>query len=172
MLRQVRAVLVTLALCSSAGCISIVAPYDPEFDQVLHSLSEETAKFLAAAESGGPERLASSEEAVTYYATTYNVLDRLSQRAKLKRGIVACPNDADLKTFSEQPTSSSPLPTDYAKFDCLEAHLYYVRFYVDQLDYAERSGGVLTRGEAVAAGGILQISILGAIQTFLVGKSG
>ncbi|MGK9165627.1 hypothetical protein KXR53_04985 [Inquilinus limosus] len=152
------------------GCVSLVSPYDASFDQGLNKLSEDTARFTAAAEAGGSERLAASKEAVAYYAVAYNTLDRLSQRAMLTRGSVPCPNNSVLKTFSEQPTSSSELPDDYLEFDCREYQLYSVRFFVDQLKHAQAQGGTLNAGEAKALGGQLQISILGAIQTFIVNK--
>ncbi len=157
------------AVVGLAACVSLVAPYDPQFDQDLNKLSQDTAKFLAAAASGGPERLTSSKEAVAYFAAGYNTLDRLSQRAALKRGRSCIGNEA-LKAFADQPTSRSKLPEDYVKFDCLEAQLYFVRFYLDQLAFAEDTGGALNKGEVDATGTPLQTAILGAIQTFLVSK--
>src|SRR5688572_19241092 len=77
-------------LLALSGCVSLVAPYDPTFDQSLNKLSEDTAKFLAAAGAGGPERRQASAEAVAYYASTYNVLERLIQRARIARGSVPC----------------------------------------------------------------------------------
>ncbi len=153
-----------------AACISLVSPYDPVFDENLNQLSEETAKFTAAAVAGGPERLANSPEAVEYYATTYNVLDRLSQRAELTRGAIACPTNAGLEALYLQPASSSTLPTDYLEFDCREFQLHAVRYYLDQLNYGHRNDGVLKAGEARTYGGQLQTATLGAIETFVVTK--
>jgi hypothetical protein len=155
---------------SVAGCGTLVAPYDTTFDQTLNKLSEDTAKFVAAAAAGGNERRFSSKEAVSYYAATYNVLDRLIERARLTRGFVPCPTDESLKAFVKVPTSNTALPDDYQKLDCREFQLYVVRLYVDQLSYAHKTDGVLNKSEAKATGGILQASILGAIQTFVVNK--
>lgn len=152
------------------GCASLVAPYDPIFDQTLNKLSEDTAKFTAAAAASGVERSATSKEAIAYYAATYNVLDRLSLRAARGRAVVPCVTNEGLKVFSQLPASSSPLPEDYMKFDCLEYQLYAVRYYVDQLQSAHRSDKVLTRSEARIYGGQLQRAIMGAIETFLVTK--
>jgi hypothetical protein len=154
------------------ACGTLIAPYDSTFDQSLNKLSEDTAKFLAAAQAGGPERSATSKETTTYYAATYNVLDRLLQRARLTRGLVPCPTDASLKTFARVPTSTTVLPDDYEKLDCREFQLYAVRLYVDQLHYGQTKHGVLTPSEARALGGILQTSIMGAIQTFVVNRAG
>lgn len=154
-----------------SGCLNLVAPYDATFDQSLNELSEETAKFLAAAETGGPERSYSSQETVAYYATTNNVLERLIQRAKLTRASVPCPTNASLESFTAMPTSRTALPEDYRKFDCREFQLYSVRLYSNQLEYAHESGGTLNVSEAKALGGILQVAIMGAIQTFVVNKA-
>lgn len=162
-------VFIVLAALSIAGC-ALVAPYDSTFDQSLNKLSEDTAKFTASAAAGGSERSAESKETKTYYAATYNLLDRLSQRARLTRAIVPCPADAGLKEFSRQVTSTSQLPTDYESFDCREAQLYYVRFYVDQMAFAHRQPGGLNAGRARAVGNVLQTAIMGAIQTFIVTK--
>jgi hypothetical protein len=148
----------------------LIAPYDETFDQSLNKFSNDTATFLAAASAGGPERSVTSKEAVAYYASAYNLLDRLSQRARLSRALVPCPTDQSLKAFSASPTSKTKLPDDYEKFDCREFQLYAVRLYVDQLNFAHHTGGVLTPYEARAAGGILQTGTMGAIQTFLVNK--
>jgi hypothetical protein len=168
---MLRSVLLALLATVLTGCITLVSAYDPFFDQSLNKLSEDTAKFLAAAQHGGQERLAGSKEAVAYYAATYDLLDRLSARAAATRGSIRCPTNASLQEFYEQRSAVSKLPEDYLKFDCREFQLYAVRHFVEQLDYAERSGGVLTPFEASANGVPLQTAIKGAIQTFNVTKS-
>jgi hypothetical protein len=152
-----------------AGC-ALVAPYDATFDQSLNQLSSDTAKFVAAAAAGGPERSVTSQAAVAYYAATYDLLDRLSARARLGRAGLACPANAGLKVFWQQPGSSSPLPADFESFDCREHQLYAVRHFVDQLKYAHALPGGLNRGRAKVDGGALQTAILGTIQTFIVTK--
>ncbi|MER8652905.1 MULTISPECIES: hypothetical protein [unclassified Mesorhizobium] len=152
------------------ACVAIVSPYDITFDQTLNKLSQDTSTFLAAASAGGSERGYSSKETVAYYASTYNVLDRLEQRARLTRAMVACPTDATLRDFAAVATSRTQLPPDYLSFDCREFQLYAVQFYVDQLHYAHENDGVLNKSEVNALGGTLQASIMGAIQTFLVNK--
>jgi hypothetical protein len=153
-----------------SACGTLVAPYDTTFDQTLNKLSEDTAKFVAAASSGGNESKYTSKETVAYYASTYNILDRLMARARLSRGLVPCPTNETLKAFVSVPTSKTALPEDYQRLDCREFQLYAVRLYVDQLDYAHRSDGSLNKSEAKALGGVLQASILGAIQTFVANK--
>lgn len=160
---------ISISLLFSA--CTLVSPYDATFDQELNKLSEDTAKFIAAAEAGGNERLATSKEAVSYYAVTYNILDRLSQRASATRASVPCPANPLLQTFSEEASSRSPLPDDYSKFDCREVDLYAVRLHVDQLKYAQEKDGTLNKGEVKLLGGELQRSILGAIHTFMINKS-
>ena len=167
--RRVSRTVILLIALAVAGC-GLVARYDSYFDQSLNTLAEDTAKFTAAASAGGNERNFASKEAVAYYAATYDLLDRLAARARLARGAVACPNNANLATLSQRASSSSPLPDDYASFDCLEHQLYVVRFYVDQMKYVHGLPGGLNRGRARADGGVLQVSIRGAIQTFLTGK--
>jgi hypothetical protein len=164
-----RIVCLAVALALS-GCVSLVAPYDPTFDQSLNKLSEDTAKFVAAASAGGAERSYSSKEAVAYYASTGNVLDRLTERAKLTRGRIPCPTNASLESFAAEPTSKTVLPEDYRKLDCREFQLYGVRFYSNQLEYANGNDGILNKSEATALGGALQVAILGTIQTFVVNK--
>lgn len=151
------------------ACASLVASYDATFDQSLNKLSEDTAKFLASASAGGPEASFGSKETTTYYAATYNLLDRLSDRARLSRGVVPCPTDATLKIYASKRTSRSALPDDYQSFDCREFQLYAVRFFVDQLYYVH-SGGTLNRSQIRLMGRELQTSIMGAIQTFVVNK--
>jgi hypothetical protein len=153
-----------------SACGTLIAPYDDAFDQGLNKYSEETAKFLAAASANGPERQAKSKETIAYYAAAYNLLDRLSQRASLTRGQVPCPTNASLKPFTATATSKTTLPEDFEKLDCREFQLYAVRMYVDQLNYSHNTDGTLNNSEIRANGGILQVSILGAIQTFLVNK--
>jgi hypothetical protein len=153
-----------------SGCVSLVAPYDPTFDTSLNKLSEDTAKFIAAASAGGLERSYRSQETVAYYASTNNVLDRLIARAKLTRGRIACPTNASLESFAAMPTSKTALPEDYRQLDCREFQLYAVRLYSNQLEYAHEQDGVLNGSEATALGGALQVSILGAIQTFVANK--
>lgn len=153
-----------------SACASLVAPYDATFDQTLNKLSEDTARFLAAASTGGPERSFNSQAAVAYYATTYNVLDRLTERARLTRGAVPCSTDAGLKAFASSPTSKITLPEDYLNLDCREFQLYGVRFYANQLEYAHETNGTLNRSEANLAGRELQTAILGTIETFVANK--
>jgi hypothetical protein len=152
-----------------AGC-ALVAPYDATYDQDLNQFSSDTAKFVAAAAAGGPERTVTSQQAVAYYAASYNLLDRLSQRARLSRASVPCATDAGLKVFWEQSGASAPLPADVDSLDCREFQLYAVRHYVDQLKYVHGQPGGLNPGRAKADGGALQTAILGAIQTFNVTK--
>ena len=154
----------------ATACATLVAPYDATFDTSLNKLSEDTAKFLAAASAGGAERSYRSKEAVAYYASTGNVLDRLTERAKLTRGRVPCPTNETLVSFAAEPTSKTVLPEDYRKLDCREFQLYGVRFYSNQLEYAHENDGILNRSEATALGGALKASILGAIQTFVANK--
>ena len=158
-----------VALLATA-CATLVAPYDATFDTSLNKLSEDTAKFLAAASAGGVERSYGSKEAVAYYASNSNVLDRLTERAKLTRGHIPCPTNETLVSFVAMPTSKTVLPEDYRKLDCREFQLYAVRLYSNQLEYAHGNDGILNRSEAAALGGALQVSILGAIQTFVVNK--
>ena len=153
-----------------AGC-ALIAPYDATYDQSLNKFSEDTAKFTASAAAGGPERSFGSKESTSYYAAAYNLLDRLSQRARLSRALVPCPSDASLKAFSQQSTSTSSLPEDYNQFDCREFQLYAVRFYVDQLKFAHKAEGGLVPGRVRIVGGQLQTAIMGAIQTFIVNKT-
>jgi hypothetical protein len=161
--------LITLLLSASA-CSTLVAQYDPVFDQSLNKFSEDSATFTAAAAAGEPQRLSSSKEAVEYYASSYNVLDRLSQRAQLTRASVPCPTNDKLGDFSKLPTSTSVLPDDYQSFDCREFQLYAVRYYLDQLSYGHRNDGILKPGEARSYGGQLQVATLGAIATFAITK--
>ena len=163
-----------LAACVLAvlvnACTTLVAPYDPTFDTALNTLSENTATFLAGAEAREAEQSYRSRAAVAYYASTYNVLDRLSERARLTRAAVPCPTNKTLASFVSEVPEKVALPSDYTAFDCREFQLYSVRFYVGQLDYAHQSGGTLNGSEARAVGGALQIAILGAIQTFVTNK--
>lgn len=156
-----------VALLAPLGaCLSLVANYDPYFDQQLNTLSETTAAFLAGATAGGPERRANSPEAIAYYATSGNVLDRLLARATATRGRVACPTNAGLTDLVVEDVNSA-LPADYLRFDCREYSLYVVRVYLDQLAYFQATESTLNPGEAQAAGGILQTAIIGTISTFL-----
>ena len=171
MARSVSFVLsLTLVASLSAACTTLVASYDPVFDTALNKLSEDSARLTAAARAGGPERSYMSQEAVVYYATTYNVLDRLTERARLTRGGVACPTNASLTSFEAAVPDKFQLPPDYTDLDCREFQLYAVRFFVVQMDYAHETGGTLNRAEAQALGGSLQTAILGAIETFLASK--
>lgn len=153
-----------------SACVSLVAPYDATFDQSLNKLSESTAQFLAAAGAGGSERSFASQEAVAYYATTYNVLDRLTERARLSRGNVPCATDSALPQFAASPVSKFTLPPDYLEFDCREFQLYGVRFYANQLEHAHETNGTLNISEAALMGRELQTAIMGAIETFIVNK--
>lgn len=166
----VKASAALLAVIFVSACTTLVAAYDPTFDTTLNKLSEDTAKFLAAASAGGAERFYTSKEAVAYYASTGNVLDRLTERAKLTRGRIPCPTNEFLKSFAAEPSSKTGLPEDYLKLDCREFQLYGVRFYANQLEYAHESDGTLNRSEATALGGTLQVAVLGAIQTFVANK--
>ena len=151
------------------ACISLVAPYDATFDESLNGAlrrHRQVPRLRLGRRTGGARQ---SKETVEYYAASYNRLDRLSQRASLTRSRACAGNDA-LQEFSKSPSTTSELPADYAQFDCLEASLYFVRFYLDQLHFDHQSGGVLNRSEAKASGGILQTLIAGAIQTFLAAK--
>jgi hypothetical protein len=152
------------------ACASLIAPYDDTFDQSLNRLSENTARLLAAAKNGGPESQDNSKETTDYYATSYNTIDRLIQRAQLTRGTVPCPTNATLVEFFKQPTSTTKLPDDHEKLDCREVQLYSVRLFLDQLRYGHKTGGTLNPSEVQALGGALQVSIMGAIQTFIVNK--
>lgn len=155
-----------------AGCTNLVAPYDATFDQSLNQLSSDTAKFLAAAAvKNAPERSVTSKEAVAYYAVTYNLLDRLSQRAELSRAAVPCATNSVLKLYWAQSINiSKPLPEDYESLDCREFNLYAVRHFVDQLRFAHGQKDGLNPGRIKINGGALQVAILGAIQTFIVTK--
>lgn len=157
-------------LFQASGCVSFVAPYDATFDQSLNKFSEDTAKFTAAAMAGGPERLSDSRETTAYYALSYNLLDRLSQRAQISRGPVPCVGDEGLLAFSQLPQSTSRLPDGYKSFDCREYQLYYVRFYLDQLNYGHRNDGTLKPLEANNYASQLQNAILGAISTVVYNK--
>jgi hypothetical protein len=169
-MRVSNAIAATFLSVLLSACVSLVAPYDVTFDQSLNKFSEDTAKFTAAAKAGGKERSYASEEATTYYASAYNLLDRLSARAELSRGSLPCPTNETLKMFVAVPTSNSTLPEDYLKFDCREFQLFAVRLYTNQMEYAHRNDGMLNDAEADATGGILGASILGAIQTFITDK--
>jgi hypothetical protein len=154
-----------------SACVSLVSPYDPVFDQSLNKLSDDTAVFVAAASVGGNERNFASRETVAYYASTYNVLDRLSERARLTRGAVPCPTNAELKSFEQSPTSRSPLPDDFMQFDCREYQLYAVRHDVDGLYFFHERDGTLNRSEVRTVGFKLQAAIISAIGTFVANKS-
>ncbi len=167
---RVGGVAVIVTAFVATACATLVAPYDATFDTSLNKLSEDTAKFLAAASAGGVERSYRSKEAVAYYASAGNVLDRLIERAKLTRGRIPCPTNELLESFAAEPTSKTVLPEDYRKLDCREFQLYGVRFYSNQLEYAHGSDGTLNKSEVTAVGGALQASILGAIQTFVANK--
>lgn len=152
------------------GCISLAAPYDATFDQSLNKLSEDTATFLAAASAGGSERNFSSQEAVAYYAATYNVLDRLIERARLARGSIPCRTEKGLEEIASGDFVKTVLPEDRAKLDCRESQLYSIRIFIDQLNYAHETNGVLNKIEAAARGRDVQAAIIGTIETFLLNK--
>lgn len=158
-----------LALLVLTACVTLVAPYDATFDQSLNKFSEDTAKFTAAAKAGGPERRFDSKEAVAYYASSYNLLDRLIQRAGTKRG-KACASNAAVQAIANSPTTRTELPADFLDADCIEVELYSVRLNLDQMNYAHETGGVLTREEAIATNTALEQTILNAIRTFLENK--
>lgn len=157
---------VLLLSLSIAGCGTLIAAYDETFDQSLNKFSEDTAKFLAAAAAGGPERSISSKETTAYYAATYNLLDRLSARASLSRANFACPANPTLKAI----VAEADLPEDSDKFDCREVQLLAVRVFVKQMQHAHEQGSTLNRFEINATGRPLQAATMGAIQTFLVNK--
>lgn len=163
---------VVVAAWLLTACTSLVAPYDATFDQSLNQLSSDTAKFLAAAAvKTAPERIVTSKESVAYYAATYNLLDRLSERAKLSRASVPCSTNSVLKLYWSQPiTTSAPLPEDYESLDCREFDLYAVRHFVDQLRFAHNQKDGLNPGRIKINGGQLQAAILGAIQLFITTK--
>jgi hypothetical protein len=166
LLFRVPKVVLILLCIGFAGCSRIVAKYDPFYDQTLNKFSEDTAKFLAAAQAGKAEREWSSKETVTFYAAGYNTFDRLSQRAALERGLIRCSTNAQLQMLAQGISNASRLPDDYMSFDCLEFQLFATRLLLDDLKSAHASGGVLTAGEARAYGVPLQVAILGAIRTF------
>lgn len=163
-------ILCLVALLLVSGCVSLVAPYDPTFDQSLNKLSEETAKFLAAAEAGGAERRASSKETVTFYAASYNVVDRLIERAKLTRTRFPCSTNPILRDLADSTQDGTTLPTDYQAFDCHEMVLWAVRLNIDLLRTFQGTGEELTADEAEVVGLNLQKSIMGAIIAFQVEK--
>src|SRR5690606_2346210 len=167
---RVGGVAVIVTAFVATACATLVAPYDATFDTSLNKLSEDTAKFLAAASAGGVERSYRSKEAVAYYASVGNVLDRLTERAKLTRGRIPCPTNELLESFAAEPTSKTVLPEDYRRLDCREFQLYGVRFYTNQFEHAHGSDDILNKSEATALGGALQVAILGAIQTFVANK--
>lgn len=168
-MRTLRSVVAFAVALTIAGC-ALVAPYDSYFDQSLNQLSSDTSKFLGAAKAGGNERTLGSKEATTYYAGTYNLLVRLSARAKLSRADVPCPTNPVLKAYWPQIADVDPLPDDYESFDCREFQLYAVRHFVDQLRYVHGLTGGLNPGRVRVDGGELQTAILGAIQTFIATK--
>jgi hypothetical protein len=164
MMRRGLSVVLVLGLLALAGCVSLVGRYDPEVDRSLAVLSDDTARFLGAASAGKPARLASSEEAIAYYATAYNILDRLAQRGMIERGPVPCGEGEELQALAARPPQLTTLPADTARFDCRETQIYLVRFAVDQLYQAQQSGGSLNPSEAAAFGRLLQSQIFVAMQ--------
>lgn len=152
---------------SIAACGTLIAPYDDAFDQGLNKFSEDTAKFVASASAGGPERAYSSKETTAYYAAAYNLLDRLDARAQMSRAGVPCPANEALYVWT---TDKASIPADYEKFDCREVQLYSVRIFVKQIENDHKKDGTLNRSEAKVSGGQLQRATLGAIQTFLITK--
>jgi hypothetical protein len=147
-----------------AGCVSLLGRYDPEFERSLADLSDDTARFLAEASAGKPARLASSSEAIAYYAGSYNLLDRLAQRGALERGAVPCGEGEELKALAERPPQMTAVPADVDRLDCRETQVYLVRFALDQLHQAQASGGSLNPSEAAAFGRLLQAQIFVAIE--------
>src|SRR5262249_22957070 len=126
------ALLLTLFI---AGCGTLIAPYDETYDLALNKFSEDTAKFLAAASAGGPDRSYVSKETNAYYAGAYNLLDRLSARARLSRASVACPGANQALTVV---VARADLPVEYDKFDCREVQLFALRTYVKQMEHAHQ----------------------------------
>jgi hypothetical protein len=163
-MRRGLSVVLVLGLLSLAGCISLVGGYDPSADQILNQMSEDTAKFLAAAEAGKKARSASSDEAVAYYAGAYDALDRLTQRAAVRRGGVPCLANANLPALLSQPKSLTELPAEYPRFDCRETQLYVLRFTLDQVKVAQDADGVLSAADVEIYGGQLRAEILVAIK--------
>ena len=152
-----------LGLLPLAGCISLIGGYDPAADQILNQMSEETAKFLASAEAGKPARLATSNEAVTYYAGAYDTIDRLIVRAESRQGAVPCAANASLPELLAQPGSQTQLPENYRRFDCRETQLYVLRFTLDQMKTAQDEDGVLSVADVDIYGSQLRAEIQGAI---------
>jgi hypothetical protein len=105
---QIFRVVVVLLCLDIAGCARIVAKYDAFYSLTLNKFSEDTAKFLAAAEAGKQERLYTSKETVTFYAAGYNTFDRLSQRAALDRGMIRCFDQCPAQSLSGQHYQREP----------------------------------------------------------------
>jgi hypothetical protein len=161
-----------LAIAFMTACTTLVAAYDPVFDQSLNKMSEDTAKFLAAAGAGSQQRRFSSTESTEFYAVSYNVLDRLIERARHTRGPIACPVSEALTQPAAAASSETILPQDYTRFDCREFQLYSIRLSLDQLRYFHRKDGTLNVSEVDSVGLALQKSIIGSIKTFTVNKPG
>lgn len=150
------------------ACGTLVAPYDDTYDQSLNKFSEDTAKFVAAASAGGNEKSYSSKEATAFYASAYDLLDRLDARARLTRASIPCPGA--IQALRVVIKDASTLPAEYEKFDCREVELYIVRVYVTKLEADHKTNNLLTKTEATISGGLLRQGIILAIQTFLVNK--
>ena len=127
------------------GCISLIGGYDPTADQILNQMSDETAKFLASAAAGKPARIATSNEAITYYAGSYDAVDRLILRAEARQGAVPCAGNAQASGVP-CPTWLPDLlcPTTTEKFDCRQMQLYVLRFTLDQMKSAQDEDGILS----------------------------
>jgi hypothetical protein len=162
-----RSTIAAFLFLTLAACGTLIAPYDDTFDQGLNKFSDDTAKLLASASAGAAEQSYGSKETTAYYASAYNLLDRLDARAQLSRASIACPANEALKATIPDPMT---LPAGYEKYDCREVQLYIVRSFVRQLEADHKSGGALSRAEAKISGGQLQRAILGAIQVFLINK--
>jgi len=148
---------------SLAGCISLVGGYDPTADQILNQMSDETARFLASAAAGKQARVASSNEAITYYAGSYDAVDRLILRAEARQGSVPCAGSAKLPEYLAQPGSATALPDNYRKFDCRQLQLYVLRFTLDQMRSAQEEDGILSVADIDIYGSQVRAEIQGAI---------
>lgn len=150
------------------GCVTIVAPYDPAYDQGLGKLSESTARFLANAEAGFAEKTYASREATEYYAVSFNFLALMLQRARATRALVPCPTNPMLGELAAEPTIADTLPEDAARFDCREAALYLVRLRLLDLQNRQKARGTLTEGVILVTRVGLQNTI--AIDVLMLNK--
>jgi len=148
---------------SLGGCISLIGGYDPAADQILNQMSEQTAMFLASAGAGKQARVATSNEAITYYAGAYDTIDRLILRAESRQGPVPCAASAGLPNLLAQPGGQTQLPDDYRRFDCRQLQLYVLRFTLDQMKSAQDKDGILSVADIDIYGTQVKAEIQGAI---------